>query len=122
MIVMNKWKEISDSRKSKEGFGGVSYEDVWNLDTRLASIISVHLHAFLKASKSTPRGFPGIIGSANTEQGHQEWLKIIRKIIYAFDTYLTLDSTEKYEKDSEKAMKVNEGMQLFIDYFNYLWI
>ena len=84
---MNKWKEISDSRKSKEGFGGVSYEDVWNLDTRLASIISVHLHAFLKASKSTPRGFPGIIGSANTEQGHQEWLKIIRKMIYAFDTY-----------------------------------
>ena len=122
MIVMNKWKEISDSRKSKAGFGGVSYEDVWNLDTRLASIISSHLHAFLKASKGTPRGVPGVVRSLSTEQGHREWLKIIRKMIYAFDTYLTLDSTEKYDKDSEKTIKVKEGMQLFIDYFNYLWI
>ena len=119
---MNKWKEISDSRKSKEGFGGVSYEDVWNLDTRLASIISAHLHAFLKASKGTPRGVPGVVRSLNTEQGHREWQKIIRKMIYAFDTYLTFDSSQKYDKQSENAIKVKEGMQLFIDYFNYLWI
>ena len=119
---MNEWKEISDSRKSKEGFGGVSYEDVWNLDTRSASIISSHLHAFLTASKGTPRGVPGVVRSLNTEQGHREWQKIIRKMIYAFDTYLTFDSSQKYDKQSEDAIKVKEGMQLFIDYFNYLWI
>ena len=119
---MNKWKEISYSRKSKEGFGSVSYEDVWNLDTRLASIISEHLHAFLKASKGAPGGVPSIIHSSNIEQSYREWLKIIRKMIYAFDTYLTFNSSQKYDKQSEEAIKVKEGMQLFIDYFNYLWI
>ena len=59
---------------------------------------------------------------ANIEQSHREWLKIIRKMIYAFDTYLTFDSSQKYDKQSEEAIKVKEGMQLFIDYFNYLWI
>ena len=29
---------------------------------------------------------------------------------------------KKYDKQSEDAIKVKEGMQLFIDYFNYLWI
>ena len=43
-------------------------------------------------------------------------------MIYAFDTYLTFDSSQKYDKQSEEAIKVKEGMQLFIDYFNYLWI
>lgn len=71
---MNKWKEISDSRKSKEGFGSVSYEDVWNLDTRLASIISEHLHAFLKASKGTPGGVPSIIHFSNIDYFNYLWI------------------------------------------------
>lgn len=58
-MMMNqqvKWrKQAEKPAKWNEGYAGVTYADVWNLNDRLASIIARHLHAFLKATKG-PHG------------------------------------------------------------------
>ena len=59
-MMMNqqaKWrKQAEKPAKWNEGYAGVTYEDVWNLNDRLASIIALHLHAFLKATKGQHGG------------------------------------------------------------------
>ena len=106
------------------GYGSVTYEDCWGLDTKLAGIISEHLHAFLNAEKySSGAGFPGRLldqCGQDSEKAMRLWLNIIRKMIYAFENY----GQKKYqvEKDEEMQARIKEGMQLFIDFYSDLWI
>ena len=115
------WKEKSCHKRSKAGYGGVDYEDVWNLDTRLADIIANHLRAFLKAEKGPYGGCPDILSS--DEKGRQKWLQIIRDMLYAFEEYNHLSNSSEFDDlDEEKQLRIKNGMQLFVDYYRYLWI
>lgn len=110
------------AKENNEGYAEVQYEDVWNLDTRLARIIALHLHAFLKAQKGNG-GCPGTIYEQYGENGFKMWLQYIRKMIYAFEKYPNLKNAINSEEDIEdKKARIEEGMTLFIKYFNYLRI
>jgi len=112
------------SEKKDWGYGNVTYEDCWGLDTKLAGIISEHLRAFLNAEKhSSGAGFPGKLldqCGQDHDKAMNRWLNIIRKMIYAFENY----NQTKYEseEDEQVQVRIREGMQLFIDYFADLWI
>ncbi len=121
--------------KAREGYSDVLYEDTWSLDSVLAGIIAKHLRAFLKSVKacgSCPRSLTSKYG----ERGFEEWLNILRKMIYAFEEYNNKpeigyddDKEEGGEitqqqwnaKEEERQMRIREGMQLFIDYYSDLW-
>lgn len=116
-----KWKQKSRTAKCHEGYAGVAYEDVWGLDLTLSRIISAHLRAFLKAEKGPNAGTPGFLAEEfGCDNGYKKWLEFIRKMIYAFEEYQRVDN--KYNIEPEKEARIREGMQLFIDYFKYLWI
>lgn len=119
--MQNKWQKKVRAKKAHDGYEDINYCDVWNLDKRLADIISKHLHAFLKAEKGPNGGCPVIIANqVGEEKAHESWLQMIRKMIYAFDEYQSVP--DKYNIEPEKEARIKEGMQLFIDYFKYLWI
>ncbi len=113
----------------------ITYEDCWDLKGRLASIIADHLRAFIYWEKNSPYG--GIAGPvaqkwSDPEKALSEWLKILRKMLYAFESFrsrdLSLPSPEENGQEDENRKfnydddRIREGMQLFIDYWDYLWI
>ena len=115
------WQSKTLAEKAHEGYADVDYGDVWSLDERLAGIISRHLHAFLKAEKGPNGGCPEIIvNQVGERKAHESWLQMIRKMIYAFDEYQSMP--DKFNIEPEKDARIKEGMQLFIDYYKYLWI
>lgn len=114
------WEEKAWRKKSHEGYADVAYEDVWALDMRLARIIANHLRAFLKAEKGPYGGTPGhLVEKFGEDEAYNNWLNIIRKMIYAFEEYQRED---KFDVDPEKKARIKEGMQLFIDYYRDLWM
>ncbi len=136
-------KERLNHKKAEEGYADVSYEDTWNIDDKLATIIAKNLRAFLHcAKKSRFAGFPSELEKKyGQEEGLKQWYNILRKMIYAFEEYtrkpyldlyvsedleeeeIDEDKKQKYMAREEKRQKrIKEGMQLFIDYFNNLWL
>lgn len=122
-----KWrKQAEKPAKWNEGYAGVTYEEVWDLNDRLASIIARHLHAFLKAAKGPYGGCPVVLDNGDSDEAYKRWLQIIRDMIFAFDHY----SSREMDRDADKSephvvdvrQRVRKGMQLFIDYFDHLWI
>lgn len=119
-------KQAEKPAKWNEEYGGVAYKDVWNLNDRLANIISKHLHAFLKAVKGPYGGCPAILDNGNSDEAYKRWLQIIRDMIYAFDHFSSREMGSYADISDphviEVRQRVKKGMQLFIDYFNHLWI
>ena len=119
-----KWKDKYWREVAHSGYAEVSYEDVWNLDTRLARIISVHLRAFMKAQKGPNAGCPGRLAEGcDVVIAQKKWMAIIRKMLYAFEEYQWCTGGCDFDNlPAEKQEKIKEGMQLFIDYYMDLWI
>ena len=116
-----KQHDMKKEKKEFESYEGITYEDCWNMDVKLAKIIATHLHAFILAEESGPGGYPGVFVSIYGEdKGYDEWMKILHKMVYAFETY----ASTKFDGDvsADIREKVDEGMHLFIKYFSYLWI
>ncbi len=127
------WESVMS--KAREGYSNVTYEDTRSLDSILAGIIAKHLRAFLKSVKACG-SCPGSLTSKYGERGFEEWLNILRKMIYAFEEYnrkpeirYDYEEEERGEiaqqqwkaKEEERQMRIREGMQLFIDYYSDLW-
>lgn len=112
----------------KWGYGSVSYEDCWSLNTKLAGIIAEHLHAFLNAEKySTGAGFSsGILQKCGGDEkmAMKMWIDIIRKMFYAFENYRLYVYPHENNRTGVIVDKerIKEGMQLFVEYFDDLWI
>lgn len=105
-IEMNSW-----------GYGSVKYDDCMNLDARLAAVIAEHLRAFKKALQcSSGAGYPSklfVKCGMDSEAAMKEWMNILGKMLYSFDHYGNEDADDE---------RINEGMQLFVEYFRDLWI
>ena len=75
----------------------------WNCYAHLAVHIANELRAFKKYNvNSYPHGFNNI----------EEWHEVVDKMIYSF---------EQIEKGSSDRVKIDEGLHLFIKYFENLW-
>ena len=106
--------------KQFEEYGGVTYQDCWGMDVRLAGIISTNLHAFLQALKRCPSCPAGFSQKYGEDNAMKEWLGVIRKMIFAFDQYII--TKWEPEKDPDTQERIREGMELFIEHFRNLWI
>ena len=99
------------------GYGSVKYEDCMNLDAKLAAVIAEHLRAFKKALQcSSAAGYPSKLFlkcGMDSEAAMTDWVKILNKMLYSFDHYGNEDADDE---------RINEGMQLFVEYFRDLWI
>lgn len=86
----------------------------YNLDIFLADIISRNVSAFRKRIHTHP-----------CELEKEEWDKILDKIVWAFEQTkqnYPLDTWGSSKREIEEYWaKIQEGRQLFIDYFDYFW-
>lgn len=130
----------SYNMKKQKKIRNIKYKDVINLDRTIARFILPRLKFFKKKTHTSPFGFT-----------LKEWKSIIDKIILAFELILDdnepdfgelkyhtekadngywkiindpnstfdKDAYEKWHKD--KDIKINEGLQLFVKYFQDLW-
>lgn len=86
---------------------GFDDTELWSLDCTICSFITPRLKAFIeKYSDSCP---------SILLDNPDEWTLILHKMLYAFEHY-----SVNYQSD-EDADKINEGLDLFRKYFNYLW-
>lgn len=88
---------------------GFSYDELWNLDSSIASFIIPRLKKFMK----TTHGYPNEIGK------FEDWEIAIRKML----VYLRCISNGNYG-DTEKGKRFEffkEGMKLFHEHFHSLW-
>lgn len=112
---------MKKEKKKFESYEGITYEDCWNMDVKLAKIIATHLHAFIMAEESWSRGYPGeFMSTYGEDKGYDEWMKILHKMTFAFETYASAEFDGDVSADVRE--KVDEGMHLFIKHFRHLWI
>lgn len=99
---------MNQRQKKKYGLQKIKPEELWNLDFTLSKYIYPRLKAF---KKMCPNGYPGSLDSC------KEWKVILDKIIAAFEL---LVSEEIYYSNNKKEI-INEGLNLFAEYYQSLW-
>ena len=82
--------------------------DTWDLESTLARWLVPRLKRF----KEVTNGFPGGL----TEE---KWDEYLDKMILAFT--LIGEEWQDWDTDEEKVKQVNEGLDLFREYFFDLW-
>ena len=64
--------------------------------------------------------------NGDSDEAYKRWLQIIRDMIFAFDHYsskeMNRDADESEPHVVDVRQRVRKGMQLFIDYFDYIRI
>lgn len=86
---------------------GFDDTELWNLDVSIAKFIFPRLKAF---SKSGCR--PGHLEE-------EEWLEILNKMIRSFE--LMSDDVDAFSYDAKINMEIEEGLELFHQYYRNLW-
>jgi len=86
---------------------GISPDETWALDQTIA----VFLVPRLKAFKKYTCGYPGCLKSK------RQWLAILTKMQKAFEL-IALDKTVYSEKEQKR---IEDGLNLFREYFRALW-
>jgi hypothetical protein len=94
-------------QKSKRGFGD---GDLWDFYTTISSFILPRLKRYKKINACYP-----------CSMTCKEWNEILDKMIIAFELCLDeeIKEVEEEEKDQEK---IREGLELFAEWFQHLWI
>lgn len=109
-------KMLDDARLNK-----FINRDAWNMDHDLANLIKKALINFKNYKR---HGIPGCFrmdpknDGKTQEQLEEIWNNILDKMIKSWDIMSMEDSSTRY-LDNQK--EVDDGLQLFIDYFGYLW-
>lgn len=95
--------------------------DVWNLSNHMAWVLYAQLVRFKRSERS---GLPGFIEfeGYTMEVGLQKWEEILDKMIYSFQEIINddfhFDTAEEYEVYYNK---IQEGLNLFGQYYRGLW-
>ena len=101
----------SDKREGKymnqRKLRGFDDTELWSLDCTICSFIAPRLKVFIK---NTMGSYPG-----KFIDNPDEWVNILNKMLYAFEHY------DVNYKLGTNADKIEEGLNLFHEYFNMLW-
>ena len=107
--------------------------DTWNMDSTLALII----HPMLIQLRDTSHGYPGEF--ANVDEGgkgggYDAWLIVLNHMIWAFNEIIQDDYTSKFynertgpddkdwiAKTMEHERRIQEGINLFAQFYRSLW-
>ena len=109
-------QQLDDARENK-----FINRDAWNMDHDLADLIKRALINFRNYKR---HGIPGCfrMDPKNENKTQEElesiWNNMLDKMIKSWDIMSMEDSSSRY-LDHQK--EVDDGLQLFIDYFGYLW-
>ncbi len=109
-------------KKKKSKLSEIMIEELYNLDTTLAELITHYLKAFREVV-SLSGATPGCFVNEYGDRGWEEWAAIIDKMTYAFSEYAKHSNNQKHPlKDlpQEEQEKIKDGMSLFIKYFKDL--
>lgn len=97
--------------KKKRQYHHFKNEELWSLDVTIAKFILPRLKRFKKHTMGHP-----------AELTEKQWDAILDKIIFSFAFIAGPDMWNiKYMGDEKTWKKVNEGLQLFAEWFNALW-
>ena len=91
-------------QRAKQGW---SFQDVWSLDTYLASV--------LVGSLTSLRDKPAFPGQFDTQE---EWQAILDEMIEGFDLWAARWSPDSEDHD---YVKVERSLELLKEYFGCLW-
>jgi len=96
-------------------------EEAWNVNYFVAKYVLPRIQAFIELEKESKYvTVPGIIHDKyGDEQGLKCWLKYLCEMEYAFEVF----STDRFafETDENKE-RVRQGLRLFAEYYEHLWI
>ena len=112
-----------DNELEKARMNKFIHRDTWNMDHNLAKMIKEAL-VYYKANRSNDGSIPGCfkLDPTNDDKTQEEllakWNLTLDKMIKAWDIMGSEDSERRY-LNNQKI--VDEGLQLFVDYFAYLW-
>jgi hypothetical protein len=114
---------------------GWTDDEVWSLDLTIAENVLPRLKRLKTLKDSIPAPLyntntlyiDNIIDQEEREQEKElvaketwdEWNTILDKMIYSFN--YVIDNYAVYDLESEEHKKYQEGMDLFVQYFLYLW-
>ena len=96
--------------KNQRRFRGFDDTELWNLDFTIARFVAPRLKAF----KEILHGYPPSLT-------FEEWKATLDKMILAFD--LLTDENENFPESTENTKRetIEEGLDLFREYFFHLW-
>lgn len=89
----------------------------WDLDVTLSNLISDYLERFKQAN----HGIPSIIymdSNQNDSVARTKWNDCLDKMIFAFKC----SNLDKEELTDDDYKRKQEGLKLFVEYFDSLWI
>lgn len=89
---------------------GFSDDETWSLDLTIAKFILPRLKRFRQIDSGVP-----------SDLTEEQWHEILDKIIITFDMIVANDSTPTLFCDKEKMKIVDEGLDLFREWFFSLW-
>ena len=106
-----RWKEYQQQRLE----GGFDDSEVWSLEGTITSFILPRLKRFKEITYSYP-----------SDISAKEWNNKLEKMITAFEYLenedLGLDDTKSgIDRWAAREKVINEGLELFIKYYNSLW-
>lgn len=89
----------------------VPYSDIWSLDITIAKFILPRLKIFREVVDCYPSNLNSI----------EEWYEILDKMIEAFYFIAEKQFNTKYEETEKDKQIVEEGLDLFREYYHGLW-
>lgn len=116
-----KYKHEKDktSKRFKKKYG-FDYRETWNLDYEIACFILPRLVYLKDHCGGYPYNLARVASDGFTiiESGHEEWKKILNKMIKAFEIVVKNEATLI---TGEEKRVVEEGLDLFREYYFSLW-
>jgi hypothetical protein len=96
---------------------GFDDSELWSLDYTCAKLMAPRLRAFIDYGIC---GVPSKLAEPSIEEGTDEWREILEKIQKAFQAIVDCDSAMYMLTDKEHK-EIEEGLDLFREYFFHLW-
>ena len=100
----------------------VPYSDLWNLDITIANFVLPRLKKF----KEKNDGYPGREEMDTPEKWNEALDKMIlafEYVIHEFDWWIDTEIKKShFDEDKRRQAVIDEGLQLFVKWFRYLWI
>ena len=91
-----------------DNISNITQEELWDLDVAISNYIFPRLIEFKKGA---------IYSHPSNLSNNEKWIEIIDKMIYSFKMKSTRQRLDEEEKE-----KCKEGICLFAEYFDHLWI
>lgn len=97
---------MNNRQRKKYGKQRIKLKELWGLDYTIAKFVCPRLKAFKKICDSYPSNLSSF----------KEWQETLDKMILAFELLY-----EDRLYSDEEQIKINEGLKLFAEYYQYLW-